>query len=184
MNEELMDDQDIGSETSTVKEKARVPALSDAEFADQLELSARKIELLRITAILQITREAAKIHETLRYCRREGGYTGYMKRRLGYSSSYAYRLLAIHAVIGDGECFPNWERLPVSAVYQLCESSTPKEARDNITERLAAGEELSCAAVTAAIAQAKNGGADSDTAAEPEPTEDPGTAAHRKETSQ
>jgi hypothetical protein len=142
--------------TELLTVKTSTPPVSDPVLDEQLEPIARKIELLQTTAILQIAREAAKIHEVLRYRRSEGGYTGYMERRLGYSSSSAYRLLDVHTVVGDGESFPNWETLPVSAVYQLCERSTPKEARDEITERLAVGEKPTCSAVSEIIAKARS----------------------------
>jgi hypothetical protein len=152
------DEVDIIENIAAVK-TLNTPVVSLAQteaLAEQLEPIARKIEFLQSTAILQIASEAAKIHEVLRYRRDDGGYTGYMKKRLGYSSSSAYRLLDVHTVFGDGESFPNWETLPVTALYQLSDRSTPKAARDVVAERIEAGEKLSCATVTEIITKAKN----------------------------
>jgi hypothetical protein len=123
-------------------------------LATQLEPIARRIECLETTAILQIANEAAKIHECFRYRRDEGGYTGFMQKRLGYSSSSAYRLLDVHTRFGTNVS-QVWETLPVSAVYLLAAPSTPQEAVDSIGKRVEAGEKLSYAAVTKVIAQAK-----------------------------
>jgi phage N-6-adenine-methyltransferase len=141
------------SGTDTIESE---PLGLDRALVEQLEPHARKIELLQNTAILQIASEAAKIHEALRYCRGEGGYTGYMRNRLGISSSNAYRLLDVHTVFGDGESFPGWETLPRTALYQLSERSTPEQARTEIRERLTTGEEVTCPLVAEIIAAAKN----------------------------
>jgi hypothetical protein len=130
-------------------------AFADESLAEQLEPIAQKIELLETAAILQIASEAAKIREHFRYWRAEGGYTGYMKRRLGYSSSSAYRLLDVHTRFG-GNVSQIWERLPVSAVYLLAAPSTPEEALNEVAERVKAGEKPTCALVTEIIAKAKD----------------------------
>jgi hypothetical protein len=124
---------------------------------EKLEALAQKIERLETTAILQIASEAARIHEVFRYRRDEGGYAGYMKRRLGYSTSSAYRLLDVHKRFGTNVS-QIWERLPVSAVYQLAASSTPEGALDEVTARVEAGEKITCAVVTEVIARAKGDG--------------------------
>jgi hypothetical protein len=130
------------------------PVELNPALADQLEPHARKIERLQSKAILRIVGEAAKIHETLRYYRNEGGYTGYMKKRLGYSSSSAYRLLDVHTRFGANPS-QIWERLPPSALCLLASASTPKEALDVVAARVEAGETPSCALVAKIIAQAK-----------------------------
>jgi hypothetical protein len=81
-------------------------AFADKSLAEQLEPIAQKIELLETAAIPQIASEAAKIHEHFRYWRAEGGYTGYMKRRLGYSSSSAYSMFTR----GLARMFPKFGR--------------------------------------------------------------------------
>jgi hypothetical protein len=131
-----------------------VPVVHDPALAEQLEPIALKIELLETTAVLQIAREAAKIHEIFRYRRDEGGYTGYMKRRLGYSSSGAYRLLNVNMRFGENPS-QNLGKIPRTALFQLAEPATPKEAVDEVAARIEAGEKLTCMKVTEVIAKAK-----------------------------
>jgi hypothetical protein len=88
----MADNIDIAPETVKTADLGAVAGdsimtLSEAEFAERIELGARKIESLETTAILQIASEAAKIHGASRYRRKEGGYAGYMKKRLGCSRS-------------------------------------------------------------------------------------------------
>jgi hypothetical protein len=124
-------------------------------LTDQLEPIAQRIEALQSTAILKIASEAAKIHETFRYRRNEGGYAGYMRTRLGYSRSSAYRLLDVHERFG-GNVSQVWDRLPVSAIYLLAAPSTPEKALDEVTKRVGANERLTYAVVTEIIAGAKD----------------------------
>jgi hypothetical protein len=131
------------------------PAELNPALAEQLEPHARKIERLQSKAILRIAGEAAKIHKTLRYYRNEGGYTGYMKKRLGYSSSSAYRLLDVHTRFGANPS-QIWERFPATALCQLASASVPKEALDEVTARIEAGERPSCALVAEVIGKAKS----------------------------
>jgi hypothetical protein len=121
-----------------------IPAtVDDLAFTEQLEPIACKIELLETaatTAILQIASEAAKIHDSFRYRRNEGGYAGYMKKRLGYSSSSAYRLLDVHArfggsranapakgVLGNSRC--GWQRSASGATSQA-ESAAARRCQE------------------------------------------------------
>jgi hypothetical protein len=121
---------------------------------DQLEPLAQNIERLKTASILQIASEAAKIHEIFRYCRNEGGYAGYMKKRLGYSRSGAYRLLDVNARFA-GNVSQVWDTLPKSAVYLLANSSTPKEAFDEIKIRAEAGEKFTFSAVRKVVTSVK-----------------------------
>jgi hypothetical protein len=125
------------------------------DLAEQLEPIARKIELLETSAIMQIASEAAKIHKNFKYRRDEGGYSGYMKRRLGYCSSDAYRLLDVHKRFGENVS-QIWERLSLSTIFLLAAPSTPPETLDEVTARVEAGEKLTCAQVKA-IVKAKHG---------------------------
>ena len=128
--------------------------VDDSTFAEQLEPIACKIETTATTAILQIASDAAKIHEAFRYHRNEGGFVGYMKKRLGYSSSTAYRLLNVHTRFGKNVSHA-WETLPVSAIYLLAEPSTPEEAFNEIAGRIEAGNRPTVAEVRSVIKRAK-----------------------------
>src|SRR5262249_47575084 len=50
----------------------------------------------------------------------------------------------------------------LSALYQLAAPNTPTKARQQVAERIEAGETLSCTTVAEVIAEAKNGGAAED----------------------
>jgi hypothetical protein len=147
----------IDTNTASVKADVSTVALSDAEFADQLEAIAREIEQLHIKASLQIGERLAKAQDIFRYRRDEGGFTGWIEHRLKYSTSTAYRLIDAYKRFGNGECFPNWETLPVSALYLLAPPSVPQEAFNEVAARVEAGEKLSCAAVSETIARQKAG---------------------------
>jgi hypothetical protein len=139
-------------------------ALSDTEFADRLEAIARDIDTFERTRrkmILRIAKLVSDAHDLFLYRRNEGGFTGWMKTRFDCSPSSAYRLLDVHKRFGNGESFPNWETLSDSALYLLAPPSVPKEALDVVAARVEAGENVSCAAVTEVIANAKGKSADS-----------------------
>jgi hypothetical protein len=171
-----------------------VIAISDAEFADQLETLAREIERLERDAIIQIAAQVAKGHELFLHHRDEGGFRGWVEDRLQYSRAHAYRLLNVNKIVSQG--WDTFGTLPVSAIYLLAAPSTPDEVRNQVAERVKAGEKLTCAKVTEAIAQAKNetspsqvGGADhvdADAESTPAPSatedgEDPSIAQRRAE---
>jgi hypothetical protein len=129
--------------------------LSDAEFAAQLEALARDIEHLERTAIFKIAARVAKAHELFRYRRDDGGFRGWIEDRLGYSRSHAYQLLDVAKLIESVQGWDTFGTLPTTAIYQIAASSTPVPARDEILDRLKAGERLSCAAVNEAITKVK-----------------------------
>jgi hypothetical protein len=138
-----------------------VLSVSDAE---QLELIAQDIERLQTAAVLHIAAYAAKAHELFRYDRDEGGYAGWMKDRLGYSRSNAYRLLDVHKRFG-GKSVPMLGTLSPSALYLLAAPATPQEAVDQVAARIEGGERMSCATVAETIAKAK--GIDTSAAVQP-----------------
>jgi hypothetical protein len=128
--------------------------------AATLETFALEIEQLSRTAsctILQIAACVDRVHKIFKYRRDEGGFTGWMEKRLGWSSSQAYRFLDIHKRFGNGESFPNWERLGTSALYMLAAPSTPNEAVKEIVERIEAGGRPYVAEVKQTITKAKRG---------------------------
>jgi hypothetical protein len=131
-------------------------ALSDAEFREAIEAVARQIEHFERAAIFKIANRLAWVHEQFLYRRDEGGFQGWVESRLGYSRTQAYRLLDVARLI---KSIPDWDTfgtLPVTALYQLAAPSTPVPVRDEILDRLKAGERLSCATVTEVIAKAKD----------------------------
>ena len=74
------------------------------------------------------------------YRRDEGGFQGWVERRLGYSRSHAYRALDVARLM---QCIPGWDTfrtLLLTAIYQIAAPSTPEAARAEILGRVKAGE--------------------------------------------
>jgi hypothetical protein len=149
--------ENIDTSTPTAKADVSTAALSDAEFAKQLEALARDIEYLERNAVFRIAARLGKAHEMFLYRRDEGGFQGWTENRLGYSRSHAYRLLDVNKWAKQSQGWDTFGTLPVSAIYQLAAPSTPDEARTEIAERIKAGEKVSCTAVSETIARQKAG---------------------------
>jgi hypothetical protein len=135
----------------------KLPVVSDAEFKARVEALALEIEYLERTAIFTIALRLAKAHELFLYWRDEGGFQGWVERRLGFSRSHAYRLLDVAKLM---QCIPGWDTfgtLPLTAIYQIAAPSTPEAARAEILERVKAGERLSLTAIDETIAKTKEG---------------------------
>jgi hypothetical protein len=155
--------------------------LSDAEFRAEIEAVARQIEHFERSAIFRIANRLAWVHEQFLYRRDKGGFQGWVESRLGYSRTQAYRLLDVAKLI---ESVPGWETfgtLPVTALYQLAAPSTPVPVRDEVLDRLKAGERLSCAMVTEAIESAAAAAAREQNGAAPDATESADDAAESAE---
>jgi hypothetical protein len=133
--------------------------LSDAEFAEQLEVLARDIEHLDRRArdtMFRIAARIAKAHELFLPRRDEGGFSGWVENRLGYSRAYAYRMLNVDRWAKSVSSWDTFGTLPISVIYRLAEPSVSDEVRDEIINRLKAGEKISVATVAEIIAQAKD----------------------------
>jgi N6-adenosine-specific RNA methylase IME4 len=119
-----------------------------AQAADRsnarLEAIVTEIETLQATAILQVAARLAEARDIFHYRRDEGGFTGWVERRLSFGKSTAYKLLDVHERFGrgGGESFHNMETLPRAVLYLLAAPSTPDEARAEVVERVEAGERL------------------------------------------
>jgi hypothetical protein len=121
----------------------------------QLEEIAQDIERIERKAILQIAAKLAKARDVFRYRRAEGGFTGWITKRLRHSSATACNVLNIYQRFGGDECFQTLEILPISALYLLAAPSTPDEAVKEIADRVKAGKQPSCAEVKETIERAK-----------------------------
>jgi hypothetical protein len=132
-----------------------VPTLSNTDFTEQLEAIALEIEGLVRKATMDIAKRMTKAHELFLYHRDEGGFTGWVQKRLGYSSSTAYNLLNVDKRFGNGESFQNLETLPCSVLYLLAAPSAPEEAVKQVAERVEAGKKPSVARVKEIIGRAK-----------------------------
>src|SRR6516165_2338550 len=105
-----------------------------------------------------------------------GTWLTWIEAEFGWSDQTARRFIHVYELSRDSK-FNNLlnSDLPLSALYQLAAPKTPGRARDEVAERIEAGETLSCATVAEVIAEAKNGGA----VAGGDDVEDSGTAEHR-----
>ena len=107
-----------------------------------------------------------------------GAWLAWIEAEFGWSDQTAYRFIHLYQAQQDPGFHKLWSSdLPVSALYQLAAPNTPTEARQQVAERIEAGETLSCTTVAEVIAEAKNGGAAEDAGGDD--VEDPGTAQRR-----
>ena len=77
--------------TSVSSASSLLAAAPDSTLAERLECIAQDIEQLHTKATRQIAERLAQAHELFLYVRDEGGFTGWVEKRLGYSTSTAYR---------------------------------------------------------------------------------------------
>ena len=65
---------------------------------------------MQATAVLRIAERLAEAHKLFLYKRDEGGFEGWVEKRLSMSHETAYRLLRVHEKLG--ESFNHVETLP------------------------------------------------------------------------
>jgi hypothetical protein len=138
------------------EEKARSKKAPTDLTDERLETIAKDIETAHGTAVLYVAERLAEARDIFRYRRDEGGFSGWVEKRLHYSRSTAYNLLGIHEQFGGeknlSKCL---DTFPASILYLLAAPSTPKEARDKIIERAQAGETVSVAEAKRVIAKGR-----------------------------
>jgi N6-adenosine-specific RNA methylase IME4 len=116
--------------------------MTDAEFEAWREDKAAQIERVQATAIMEVAALLAEVHQQHLYRRDEGGFTGWIERRLSMSERTAYNLLDVHRQFGGSECLQLLQTLPRRGLYLLAASSTPDEVRTEALDRAASGESL------------------------------------------
>ena len=114
--------------------------MQSTEPEDRLEAIAQAIELLQRSALMQIADLLAKAHEIFRY-RKDGGFGGWVEKRLNISRSTAYNMLKALEQFGD-EFVQLLDRLAPTVLYALGAPSTPPEVRNLVIERVEAGEKV------------------------------------------
>jgi hypothetical protein len=122
----------------------------------RLETIAKDIERLQGTAILQMAERLAEAHEIFRYRHDEGGFQGWVERRLTFSRRTAYKLLDAHKQFGGKESVHNMHTFPRSVLYLLAAPSTPEQVRSEVIARASAGEPMNAADIKTTIAKAKD----------------------------
>jgi hypothetical protein len=120
--------------------------MTDVEFEAWREAKAVRIELVQATAVLEIAAHLAEVHQQHLYRRDEGGFQGWIERRLRMSRSTAYKLLTVHTTLGE-KVSTNLDTLPRSVLYLLAPESTPETVRAEVIERAEAGEHFTYAQV-------------------------------------
>jgi hypothetical protein len=85
-----------------------------------------------------------------------GAWHLWVNAEFGWSDQTAYRFIHLYQAHLRSEFHKLWNSdLPLSGLYQLAAPKTPGTARNEIAERLEAGDDVSFAAVTEAIARHK-----------------------------
>jgi hypothetical protein len=94
-----------------------------------------------------------------------GAWLSWIEAEFGWGDQTAYRFMHLYKAQQMPGFHKLWNSdLPLSSLYQLAAPKTPEEARQIIAERIEAGEQLSCAAVTEVIAQSKDNFTEAETA--------------------
>jgi hypothetical protein len=100
-----------------------------------------------------------------------GTWLAWIEAEFGWSDQTAYHFIHLYQAYQNPEFQNFWNSdLPMSALYRLAAPNTPQEARDEVAERIEAGEKVSVAAAAEAIAKAKG------KAKAPKPTRDKSSA--------
>jgi hypothetical protein len=85
-----------------------------------------------------------------------GTWLTWIEAEFGWSDQTAYHFIHLYQACQNPEFQNFWNSdLPMSALYRLAAPNTPQEARDEVAERIEAGEKLSCAEVQKTIKRAK-----------------------------
>lgn len=112
---------------------------------DQLELHALNVERVQRDAIFEIGRELAGAQQIFRYRKDEGGFTGWLARRLPHIPQMsAYRAIEIAKGI-DPEMFTQWVNMSPRALAEV--AKTEPDVQAIIAARVEAGEIFTAAKV-------------------------------------
>jgi hypothetical protein len=130
-------------------------ASAEQERETRLEAIAAEIESVLGTAIMRVAALVAEAHELHRYQHGDGGFEGWVERRLKMSRRTAYNLLDVHKRFGD-QSVQILHTLPRSVLYLIAPDSVPEAARTEVIERAEAGEKLSHAQVKEIVTGHKN----------------------------
>ena len=121
-------------------------ASAEQECETRLEAIAAEIESALGTAIMRVAALVAEAHELHRYQRGDGGFEGWVERRLKMSRRTAYNLLDVHKRFGH-QSVQTLHTLPRSVLYLIAPDNVPEAARTEVMERAQNGEKLSHAQV-------------------------------------
>lgn len=118
------------------------------EAAKRLEDIAKSIETVQATAIIKIGEKLSEARDLFRYDRSEGGFTGWVERRLRMHERTAYRMIDVYERLGGSlDNYPNIQDLSREALFQLAAPSTSQEVRDQVEQLLIDGHKVTAADV-------------------------------------
>ena len=106
---------------------------------DRLEQIAVEIETIQGVALLKVGERLLEAQELFRYDRNEGGFRGWVDRRLRFSVDTAYRLVGVFTAFGS-ESAALCDTLPKSVLYALAEPSTPPALRAKALDMVEPGK--------------------------------------------
>lgn len=88
-------------------------------------------------------RGSAQARDIFRYDRREGGFTGWVEKRLKISERTAYDMINVHERLSESlRHGANIESLSAKALYALAAPSTHEEVRDAVKQLLIDGQKV------------------------------------------
>lgn len=118
------------------------------DVEQRLEDIAKGIETVQATAIIKIGERLAEARDLFRYDRREGGFGGWVEKRLGIGKDTAYRMISVFENLGESVAHErHFEELPARVLYALAAPSTPAEVRAEVEQMLIDGQRVTAADV-------------------------------------
>lgn len=118
------------------------------DVEQRLEDIAKGIETVQATAIIKIGERLAEARDLFRYDRREGGFTGWVERRLKINYDSALRMIHVYERLGQSpESSRDFQSLSREALFQLAAPSTPAEVRAEVEQLLIDGQKVTAADV-------------------------------------
>lgn len=118
------------------------------EVEQRLEDIAKGIETIQATAIIKIGERLAEARDLFRYDRKEGGFTGWVERRLKMSRDSAYNAIKVFENLGESvEHVQHFQDLPARVLYALAAPSTPEQVLVEVKQLLIDGQKVTAADV-------------------------------------
>jgi hypothetical protein len=141
---------DMESGTAIAKADVANPTADPvlAEYATEIRRLGKRVkeDVIEIGRILDQAQEHAG----------RGAWHLWVNAEFGWSDQTAYRFIHLYQAQLNLDFHKLWNSdLPLSGLYQLAALKTPATARNEIAERLEAGEDVSFAVVTEAIGRHK-----------------------------
>lgn len=115
-----------------------------ATVEQQIEAIAVDIELTEQVAMARVGQRLAEARDLFKYDRREGGFEGWVRSRLGYSYAWAHEAITRYEKLGPAMSL---QLQGLSRRAQLETATAEPDVKAIIAERVAAGEVFTAAQV-------------------------------------